>query len=156
MCITRYSLGCELLCALCLYECWWWCPSALSGKVLLLWLWGYIGAALCLCYVRLCYGSVIVMLRLLLRLLYQPEKRLCYGRPASQEKKNVSAVPMAPLIFFQPLSLSLAFPGFIKQWKECEQQDNWRREQDQQYSMKEALDCQWGVEQRDQGLWVNL
>ena len=85
------------------------------GRLCLLWLWGYTGAASWLCYVRLCFGSVIVMLRLLLRLLRQPGKRLCYGRPASLERINVSAVPMASSVFFQPLSLSLAFPGFSKQ-----------------------------------------
>ena len=71
------------------------------------------------------YGYLVVMLEL----LCQPGKRLCYGCCASQERINVSAFPMAPRVFFQPLSLSLAYPGFSEQ---CEHQDNWHREQDQQ------------------------
>ena len=39
--------------------------------------------------------------------------RLCYGCCASQERINMSAVPMDPLVSFQPLSLHLAYPGFI-------------------------------------------
>ena len=31
---------------------------------------------------------------------------------ASKERINVSAVPLAPPISFQPLSLCLAYPGF--------------------------------------------
>ena len=34
--------------------------------------------------------------------------------PASQERLNVSAVPTAPQVFFQPISLHLAYPGFSK------------------------------------------
>ena len=45
---------------------------------------------------RLCYGSVMVMLWLLLLLLRQPGERLRYGCHASQERINVSAVPTAP------------------------------------------------------------
>lgn len=78
------------------------------GRLCLLWLWGYTGAASWLCYVRLCFGSVIVMLRLLLRLLRQPGKRLCCGCHAHQERINISAVPVAPQVSFQSLSLSLA------------------------------------------------
>ena len=33
---------------------------------------------------------------------------------ANQERINVSAVPMAPQVSFQPLSSSLAYPGFKK------------------------------------------
>ena len=58
------------------------------------------------------YGYLMVMLWL----LCQPGEN------------NVSAFPMAPWVFFQPLSSSLAYPGLNKQ---CEQQDNWHREQDQ-------------------------
>ena len=53
---------------------------------------------------------------------------LPYGYAMAAEN-NVSAFPMAPWVFFQPLSSSLAYPGLNKQ---CEQQDNWHREQDQQ------------------------
>ena len=37
----------------------------------------------------------------LLRLLHQKGERLCYGCHASQERMNVSAVPMIPCIFLQ-------------------------------------------------------
>ena len=56
-----------------------------------------------------------VTLWLLLWLLRQPGERLCYGRHASQERINMYAVPVVPGIFFQPLSLHLAYPGFSKQ-----------------------------------------
>ena len=64
--------------------------------------------------VMLClrYGYVMVTLWLLLQLLHQPGERLCYGCHASQERINVSAVPMAPQVSFQPLSLCLSYPGF--------------------------------------------
>ena len=42
----------------------------------------------------------------------------------SQERINVSAVPMAPRVFFQLLSSHLASPGFSKQCGQCEQQDS--------------------------------
>ena len=78
---------------------------------------GYTGAISWVCYTRLCYGSVMVMLWLLLWLLCQSGERLCYGCHASQEKINVSAVPVAPWVSFQPLSSCLAYPGFSKQCK---------------------------------------
>ena len=40
----------------------------------------------------------------------------------SQERINVSVVPMAPWVSFQPLSSCLAYPGFSKQ---CAQQYSW-------------------------------
>ena len=80
-------------------------------------------------------GSVMVMLWPLLQLLRQPGERLCYGCQASQERIKLSSVPMAPQVFFQPLSLCLAYPGFSEQCGQCEQRDNWHREQDEeQYS----------------------
>ena len=42
-------------------------------------------------------------------------ERLCYGCHASQERVNVSAVPVAPHVFLQPRSSSFAYPGFSKQ-----------------------------------------
>ena len=75
------------------------------------------------------------MLRLLLRLLCQPEKnkRVCGS--------------MASRFFFHPLSLSITYPGFSKQRGQCEQQDNRCCEQDEeQYThfinlpIKENLD----------------
>ena len=63
---------------------------------------------------------------------------ICYGCCnsccISQDRINVSAVPVAPQVFFQPLSSRLAYPEFNKQSKQCEQQDNWRCEQDQRYN----------------------
>ena len=57
----------------------------------------------------------------------------CHGRWASHERIDVSAVPMAPRVYFQPLSSCIAYPGFSEQ---CEQRNNWYREQDQQYGCK--------------------
>ena len=68
-----------------------------------------------LCYKRLCYGSVTVVLWLLPQLLHQAGERLCSGCHASQERIHVSAVPVAPQDSFQPLSLHLAHPGFSEQ-----------------------------------------
>ena len=90
--------------------------------------WSSTGVVSWLCYIKLCYGNVTVMLWLPLQL---PGERLCYGFHSSQERINVSAVPMAPRVFFQPLSSSFAYPGFNKQ---CEQQKNWHCEQDQRYT----------------------
>ena len=39
---------------------------------------------------------------------------------ASKERINVSAVPLAPPISFQPLSLCLAYPGFSKRCRQCD------------------------------------
>ena len=63
--------------------------------------------------------------------------RLCYvisaatAGCANQKKINVSAVSVAPCVFFQPLSSRLAYHGFSEQCTQCEQQDNWCHEQDQ-------------------------
>ena len=54
---------------------------------------------------------------------------------------EVSAVPMAPPVFFQPLSPCLDYPGLSKQCAQCEQQDSWHHEQDQQYTPQSRLDC---------------
>ena len=80
--------------------------------------------------VWLCYSYFMVMLQLLLWLLHQSGERLCYGAGASPERINMSAVPMPPGVSFQPLSLCLAYPGFNKQCRECEQQCNWCHEED--------------------------
>ena len=78
--------------------------------------------ALAAAALRLCYGSIMVMLWLLLWLLCQLGERMCYGCCASQERINMSAVPTAPRVSFQPFSSSLSYPGFSEQ---CEQQDSW-------------------------------
>ena len=44
----------------------------------------------------------------------------------------MSAVSMAPQVFFQPLSSLLAYAGFSKHCRQCEQQDNWCHEQDKE------------------------
>ena len=74
----------------------------------------------------------MVILWLLLRLLGQPKERLCNGCPANQERINVSAVPMALQVSFQPLSPHFAYPGFSKQCKQHEQRDNQCHEQDEE------------------------
>ena len=79
--------------------------------------WGYTGATsryyaiwrYVMTMLWLHYGYVC----LLLQLLRQPGERPCYGCHASQERMNVSAVSTAPCIFFQLLSLRLAYPGFV-------------------------------------------
>ena len=43
----------------------------------------------------------------------------------------MSAVPTTPHVFFQPLSSSLAYPGFSKQRRQCDQQHDRRCEQDE-------------------------
>ena len=68
----------------------------------------------------LCCYYIMVILWLLLQPLHKPRERLYYGSCASQERRKVSAVPMAPCVFFQPLSSSLAYPGFSKQCGEYE------------------------------------
>ena len=121
MCVTRASTGHRLLCAV---HCMSFTMKALTAAALATLeqhrgcvTWGYVMATL--------------WLWLLLWLLRQPGERLCYGRWASQERINLSAVPTAPWIFFQLLSSQLAYPGFSKQHKQCEQQDNWHHKQGQ-------------------------
>ena len=72
----------------------------------------------------LCCYYIMVILWLIIQPLHKPGERLYYGSCASQERRKVSAVPMAPCVFFQPLSSNLAYPGFSKQCGECEQ-DQW-------------------------------
>ena len=113
------------------YVIWGLCvvhPYELHHEPWLLLHWSSIGVVSWLCYMKLCCGNVMVMLWLPLQ---GPGERLCYGCRASQERINVSAVPMAPWVFFQPLSSSFAYPGFSEQ---CEQQKNWHCEPDQWYT----------------------
>ena len=94
--------------------------------------WGSIMVMFCEVMLWLCYGYVMAVATA----AESAGERLCYGRHASQERINLSAVPTAPRVFFQPLSSSLAYPGFSKQCGQWEQQDNWHHEQDQQYTFK--------------------
>ena len=80
---------------------------------------------------KYCYGHCASQQRLCIVLGYAMAAVACC---ISQESINVSAVPMAPQVFFQPLSSRLAYPEFNKQCEQCEQQDNWRCEQYQQYN----------------------
>lgn len=66
----------------------------------------------------LCHGYIVVMLWPLLWLLRPLEERLYYGCQASQERIDVSAVPVAPHISLQPLSSHLAYHGFSEQYSE--------------------------------------
>lgn len=133
MCITRHSLGHRLLCMVRLYELHlekWQCyccimavsiVSARTGEnIVFLLPWP-------LHQLRENAVTAAVPARRKVVLV-----RLWYGRCSScctsQETINGSAVPMAPQVFFQPLSLFLVHPGFNKQ---CEQQENWHCEQDQ-------------------------
>ena len=96
----------RLLCAVWMYEL-----HLESSGITAASLWALRHPGERLCWVRLCYGS-------------------CYGCCISQERINVSAVPMPPQLFFQTLNLCLAYPGFSRQ---CERQDNWHHKQGQQY-----------------------
>ena len=99
--IMRYLLG-HGLCAVHLYELHHESPGSCYTGATLEQYHGYVMALLWL---------HLVMLWLLLWLLCQPGERLCYGYHSSQERINMSAVPLSPCIFFQPLSLHLAYPG---------------------------------------------
>ena len=84
-----------------------------------------------------CCGCSISQEKMVLQPLCKPGERwccvrLCYGCCVSQERINVSAVPTAPQVSFQPLTSHLACSGFSKQSRKCEQWDNWCCEQDQQ------------------------
>ena len=58
---------------------------------------------------------------------------LWHGWASRERRGNYVCSLTAPRTFFQPLSLSLAYPGFSEQCKQCEQQDNWCHEQDERY-----------------------
>ena len=77
--------------------------------------WRGIMAMLHAAMVWLCYGYIMVTLRLRLWLLHQAGDRLCYGCLASQERVNVSAAPTAPRMFSPHFSLPLAYQGFSEQ-----------------------------------------
>ena len=73
-----------------------------------------------------CCGCSISQERMVLQPLCKPRERwccvrLCYGCCVSQERINVSAVPTAPQVSFQPLTSHLACSGFSKQSRKCEQ-----------------------------------
>ena len=74
---------------------------------------------------KYCYGHCASQERLCIVLGYAMAAVACC---ISQESINVSAVPMAPQVFFQPFSLCLTYPGFSEL---CEQQENWHCRQDQ-------------------------
>ena len=59
-------------------------------------------------------------------------RKYYYGCCTSQERIELFAVPTVSQVFFQPLSLRLAYRGFGEQCGQCEQQDNGHREQDHQ------------------------
>ena len=103
-------LGCGLLWAVRLYghhpvrlRC---CIGATLG-----WHHGYVMAVL-----WLCYGYVVAAATA----AASERREAVFGCCASQERINMSAVPTAPRVFFQPLSLSLTCPGFSKQYRQCE------------------------------------
>ena len=109
--VVRRLLGLGLLCAVRRVSLTWESPEGL-------------------CAVMLLCCSLLWMMR-------QPAERLCYGFHAREERINASAVPTAPLIFFQPLILRLALPWSSEQGGQCEQQDSWRHKQHQQYTWLE-------------------
>ena len=59
---------------------------------------------------------------------------------SSQEIINVSAVPMAPWVFFQLLCSCLAYPGFSAHRHSEIQWDSWHCKQDQQDNWHHELD----------------
>ena len=121
--VMRYSPCQEMFCAVHLYE-----PHHESPGCC------YIGATLgrhhdyiIWCYVTallwLCSGYVVAAVMA----VCNPGERLCCGYSASQERINISAVPMAPRVSFQPLNSCFTYLGFNKQCGECEQWDNRHR-----------------------------
>ena len=105
MCVMRYSVGHES-CVVCIYV-------SSTHKV------GEVTAAS-----RLCPLSQSQEERTAVHPLSQPREGLCYGCCAHQERINVSEVPRAPRVSFQPLSLCLAYPRFNEQ---CAQWDTARQ-----------------------------
>ena len=105
MCVMRYSVGHES-CVVCIYV-------SSTHKV------GEVTAAL-----RLCPLGQSQEERTAVHPLSQPREGLCYGCCAHQERINVSEVPRAPRVSFQPLSLCLAYPRFNEQ---CAQWDTARQ-----------------------------
>ena len=101
----RYSVGHES-CVVCIYV-------SSTHKV------GEVTAAS-----RLCPLSQSQEERTAVHPLSQPREGLCYGCCAHQERINVSEVPRAPRVSFQPLSLCLAYPRFNEQ---CAQWDTARQ-----------------------------
>ena len=78
----------------------------------------------------LCFGYVVAAATAAASV----RRELCYGSHVSQERINVSAVPMVPQVSFQPLSWHLAYPEFSEQCGQRKQRDSWPYEQDQQDS----------------------
>lgn len=105
MCVMRYSVGHES-CVVCIYV-------SSTHKV------GEVTAAS-----RLCPLGQSQEERTAVHPLSQPREGLCYGCCAHQERINVSEVPRAPRVSFQPLSLCLAYPRFNEQ---CAQWDTARQ-----------------------------
>ena len=92
MCVTRYSLDNELLCAVGIYKLLHEGPGCSALRLH----WSDIMVVLYEVMFWLCYGYIIVMFWLLLWKLHQLGEMLCYGCHASQERKNMSAVPTVP------------------------------------------------------------
>ena len=93
----------------------------------------------------LCYATAMAAASAgrdaLLRLLSQPGETLYYGRCASQERRNVSAVLTAPPIL--PSSSGLLACAFSTLGSaNTEQEDNQRCEQDQLYNGRSQKDEQ--------------
>lgn len=123
--VTRHLLGCGLLCALRLYELHHkaWAAAALGLH------WSDTMVMFYEVLLRLHYGYILAIFWPLLGLQHQHGERVCYGCRGSQERINLSAIPSAPRVFFQPLISHLAYPGFSNQCRQCEQRDNWHRQQ---------------------------
>ena len=108
MLITRYSLAHRLLWEVRLDERHYESPGCCCPGATLQQHHSYVIRGYVMPPLRLCSGC-------------------CYDCCVSQERVNVSAVPTAPPVFFQPLISSISYPGF------SEQQDSWHHYQDQQY-----------------------
>ena len=111
MCVTRYLLDNELLRAVGLYELHHEGPGCSALRLH----WNDIMVVLYEVIFWLCFGYVVVMLWLLLWQLHQLGERLCYGCHASQERRNVCAVPMALSSLLLPFGSHLAYPGFSEE-----------------------------------------
>ena len=86
----------------------------------------YIGVTSRLCYMRLCYGYVMVVATAAV----SARREAVIWLLCQSGKNKLSAVPMALWLFFRPLGSRFTYPGFNKH---CKQWDNWWYEEDQSY-----------------------
>ena len=72
-----------------------------------------------------CYGYVMAVATA----AASARREAVFQLPCQPGENNLSAVPVAPCVFFLPLSSHFAYAGFNEQCRQCEQQHNWCCEQ---------------------------